>query len=102
MTLFETINQFAERTGLPIKLIRIMVRQGQLPHIKTGKAHVRIHIDSALDALRQKAEKTAEEIAATLPVPISLRPPKSQQEGQHCKKYKGRPPDSVRLGRPPR
>jgi hypothetical protein len=96
---FETVESFAKRTGLPVNLIRGMVRQGQLAHIKTGRCHVRICIDVALEQLRQHATQNAEEIALSMPVPVRLttiaRP--REKEKPDARKYKGRPPDSVRL-----
>lgn len=96
--IMETIRDFAKRVNLPEKLIRLMVRQGQLPHVKTnGNCHVRIHVEAALEAIKQYSIQTAEAIAATLPIPMRLyrMPPKSADE----RKYKGRPPDAVRLGK---
>lgn len=93
--IFEPPKSFARRVGLPERLVRVMVRQGQLPHVKTGKCHVLIHVEAAMDALRNRAEQTAEEIAATLPVPIRFAAPRPQKQ----KKHPGRPPDSVRLKR---
>lgn len=96
--IMETISDFAKRVNLPEKLIRRMVRQGQIPHLKTiGNCHVRIHVEAALEALKQYSLQSAEEIAAALPVPMRLyqQAPKAVSE----RKYKGRPPDAVRLGR---
>lgn len=95
--IMETISVFAKRVNLPERLIRTMVKQGQLPHLKLiGKCHVRIHVEAALEALKQYSLQSAEEIAAVLPVPMRLyhQPPKAASE----RKYKGRPPDAVRLG----
>ena len=95
----ETISSFSKRTGLPDRLIRLMVRQGKLPYIKTGKSHVRIHVDSALEAIKQYSQNSADEIAATLPVPLyqSYRTSVKKSAVTVERKYKGRPPDSVRL-----
>lgn len=90
---FETIAVFAKRVGLPEKLIRAMVRQGQLSHVKTGPCHARICVAAALDELRKFAEQTAEQIAMRMPVPVYLA--KSDTTGS--KKRRGRPPDKVRL-----
>ena len=95
--IFETPAKFAKRTNLPERLIRALVRQGQLPHIKTGNCHVKIHIEGALEAVKQYSQQSAEAIAANLPVPIRIikQHPKPVTE----RKYKGRPPDAVRLGK---
>lgn len=92
--IFEPPLAFSRRTGLPERLIRLMVRQGQLPHVRTGKCHVLIHVEAALDALRTRAQQTAEEIAAALPVPIRISP---KPQSELPRKHKGRPPDAVRL-----
>ena len=94
-TIFETPAKFAKRVELPEHLIRSMVKQGQLPYMNTGKCHVRIHVESALTALKQYAQQSATEIAASMPVPIKII--KSVVKPVIDRKYKGRPPDSVRL-----
>lgn len=90
--IFEPPLAFARRTGLPERLVRAMVRQGQLPHLPTGKSHVLIHVEAAMTALATRATQKAEEIAATLPVPVQLMPRPQQQ-----KKHQGRLPDKIRL-----
>lgn len=96
MPTFESIAAFSKRVNLPERLVRSLVRQGQLPHVKTGKCHVRIHVEAGMEAIKQYSEQTAEEIAATMPVPmriISTQRTKIPTE----RKYRGRPPDKVRL-----
>ena len=95
LPIFETPANFAKRTDLPEQLIRSMVKQGQLPHMKTGKCHVRIHVEASLEAIKQYSQQSATEIAASMPVPIKII--KSAVKPATDRKYKGRPPDSVRL-----
>ncbi|WP_371366229.1 hypothetical protein SRRS_06810 [Sporomusa rhizae] len=95
---FETIAAFAKRVNLPDGFVRRMVKQGELPCITTGKTHVKIHIEAALEAIRQYAERKASELQVNMPIPINLANipqlvPRSER------KHKGRPPDAVRLGR---
>lgn len=93
--IMETVSDFAKRTNLPEKVIRAMVKQGQLPLLKTaGNCHVRIHVDAALEVLKQIAIHSAAEIAATMPVPI--RTNRFIKTASNERKYKGRPPDKVR------
>ena len=89
-TEFEVPAKFAKRVGLPERLIRNMVRQGQIPHIPTGKRGVRISIRDGIEALRQFAGLHVADIAARMPVPIQIQPPLK-------KKACGRKPDSIRL-----
>ena len=93
-TVFESPNAFARRTGLSDKIIRQYVRQGRLPHIKTGKNHVRIHVEAGLDALRRIAEETAAEKVTIMPaLPFNLNIPyRPSEKPKSEKKYKGRPP----------
>ncbi|MBP1763501.1 MAG: hypothetical protein H6Q65_559 [Firmicutes bacterium] len=96
--IFETVKVFSERVGLPEDLLRKMIRQGQIPHVRTGARHVRVHVEAGLEALKKYAEQSAEEIAARLPVPMKIV--KSKQEADPARKKKGgRPPDSVRLAK---
>lgn len=94
---FESISSFAKRINLPDGLVRAMVKQGRIPHIKTGKTHVRIHIEAALEAVKHHAEQNAGEIAMTMPLPINVPVPVPVPRAE--RKYKGRPPDAVRLGK---
>lgn len=96
-TAFETIAVFSKRVNLPDAVIRQMVKQGQIPHMKISKNSVRVHIGGGLEAVKKYAELTAMEVAATMPVPIHIvcPPPVPRSE----RKYKGRPPDAVRLGK---
>lgn len=100
--IMETVSSFSKRTGLPVKIIRLMARQGQIPHIKTGKSHIRIHIEGGLEAIKQHSQITAAEIAATMPVPIHMLAPIpafTAKPSSVARKYRGRPPDSVRLAK---
>ncbi len=96
---FESILAFSKRVSLPERLIRAMVKQGQLPHVKSG-TRVKIHIEAALEAIKKHSEKTAIEIAETMPVPLyTLKMPELQMQPRSDRKYRGRPPDAVRLGK---
>lgn len=88
MPVCESISKFAARVGLPERLIRAMVKQGLLPHVKTGKCHVRIHVEAATETIKQYSQYTAECIAKTLPVPITLM----QERPVVGQKHQGRPP----------
>lgn len=95
---FETIAAFSKRVNLPDGVVRRMVKQGELPHVTTGKTHVKIHIEAALEAIRYYAERKASELQTNMPIPVNLANipqlvPRSER------KYKGRPPDAVRLDR---
>ncbi len=97
-SVFETIAAFAKRVNLPDSVIRRMVKRGELPHITTGKTHVKVHIEAAMEAIRQYAERKASELQSNMPTPVNLANipqlvPRSER------KHKGRPPDTVRLGR---
>lgn len=97
MAAMETPKEFAKRSGVSEKLIRAYVKQGKLPHILTGKSHALIHIDAALESLRLMAEETAADKAAIQPVFFRVTSPRKRKSEQSDRKYKGRPPDSVRL-----
>lgn len=90
----ESITDFAKRTGLSEKLVRKYVKQGILPHIKTGKSHVKIHIESSLKALDILAQENANQRAAAKPVPLTVVNTKVRMAHRH---KKGRLPDSIRL-----
>ena len=49
--IFETIREFSQRVNLPEQLIRCLVKQGKLPHIKPKSCWVKINVKSALLAL---------------------------------------------------
>ena len=87
---FETIKEFSNRVNLPEQLIRCLVKQGKLPHIKPKSCWVKIHVKSALLALDTMSATTAEELAAKMPVPIKIMPKRE-------KKHQGRLPDKIRL-----
>ena len=89
---FETIREFSQRVNLPEQLIRCLVKQGKLPHIKPKSCWVKIHVQSALLALDTTSATTAEELAAKMPVPIKIMPKRE-------KKHHGRLPDKVRLAK---
>lgn len=93
---FETIADFSKRTNLPRRLIDALIKQGVLPHINSGR-HAHIHIEGAQEALKMYSAQSAEEIAATMPVPIRLMTVKSKTNTE--RKYKGRPPDKIRLAK---
>jgi hypothetical protein len=82
----ETILEFSKRMGLSETLIRQYAKQGLLPIIPVGKKHVKVLIDGAREAVRQIAQAHANELAATMPVPIS-----SYYVNEN-KVYRGRPP----------
>lgn len=87
---FETIKEFAIRVNLPEQLIRCLVKQGKLPHIKPKSCWVKINVKSALLALDVMSATTAEELAEKMPVPIKIMPKRE-------KKHQGRLPDKIRL-----
>lgn len=89
---FETVREFAKRVNLPEQLIRCMVYQGQLPHVRPKKSWVKINVPMAIHALNLLSLKTAEDLAAQMPVPIKLMP-------QREKRHKGRLPDKIRLAK---
>jgi len=88
--IFETIREFSQRVNLPEQLIRCLVKQGKLPHIKPKSCWVKIHVQSALVALDALSATTAEELVLKMPVPIKIMPKRE-------KKHQGRLPDKVRL-----
>ncbi len=67
----ETILEFSKRMGLSETLIRQYAKQGLLPIIPVGKKHVRVLIEGAREAIWKIARAHADELAATMPVPIS-------------------------------
>ena len=90
---------FAKRVGINDKLIRQYVKQGKLPYIKTGKSHVKIHVAGALEAIKAMAETTATDQAALMPViPKTVTIPNIPYKHE-LGKYRGRPPDKVRLAK---
>lgn len=96
---FEPPAAFAKRVGLPENKIRQYVKEGKLPHVITGKTHVKIHVDAALGALRLMAENNAAAVAATMPAPIPRTALPAREKSE--KKFRGRVPDAIRLGRKP-
>lgn len=95
--LFESVPKFSKRIGLPETLVRCLVKQGKLPHVR-GNKHVQINIPASLDALKALSAATAEEIAATMPVPMTIRPASGKRsKPENNRKYRGRVPDAIRL-----
>ncbi|WP_455577308.1 hypothetical protein [Anaerosinus sp.] len=92
--IFESIADFSKRVNLPERLIRSLVKQGQLPHMKLGKCHAKVHIEAGLEFLKLYSQQNANEIATSMPVPINI----SNIPMPKSKKHKGRLPDKVRLG----
>ncbi len=101
MSTFESIPNFAKRVNLPERLLRVMVRQGQISHIKPGKSHAMVHVEAALEDLKKFSQQTAEEIAEMLPVPFKALHPKPRKKAEYkpAKKPRGRLPDSIRLAK---
>lgn len=95
----ETPTAFAKRTGLPVRHVRQYVRQGKLPHIKTGKSHVLIHVPSGLNALQALCNMTAGEIKAAMPIPLPIIPSGPRiKKPTGDRKYHGRVPDRIKHG----
>ncbi len=94
---FESIASFAKRVNLPTALIRALVKQGQIPYVPTGKSHKRIHTEAGMEAVKKYAEQSAQEIAATMPVPMRTTYPRPIPRSE--RKRQGRPTDAARLGK---
>lgn len=90
---FEPIAAFAKRVGVPERVIRALAKQGRLPLIKTGKCHARIHVEAALEAIKQFSQQTAADIALTMPVSIPIITPMPRSSNE--RKYRGRVPNKV-------
>lgn len=50
--MYESIQEFADRTGFKYSAIRLLCLQGKLPFVKIGKKRM-IHVELALNALEQ-------------------------------------------------
>ncbi len=87
---YVTPQAFADLSGISDELVRRYVKTGRLPHIKCGKAKVKIPVEAGLAAL----EAIAAETAANLAVGIPVQEPRVKPPG---KKRGGRPPDKIRL-----
>lgn len=54
--LYETIREFADRTGLTYSAVRMLCLQGKIPFVAIGRRKM-IYIVPALDALEQMSTK---------------------------------------------
>jgi len=81
---FETVPEFAERAGLPERVIRMMARQGQLPILDPKAYRPKIEVEGAIEVLKKSAGKTAEEILLGLPAPIKIMPARTKKERQRA------------------
>jgi len=96
MPTFESPPVFAKRVNLPEDTIRLLAKEGKLPHIKPGKSHIQICVEAAGVALQKMAEETATYQADRMPVYTS-RPRIAKEKN---KNRSGRRPDSIRLANP--
>jgi hypothetical protein len=69
---FESIANFSKRVSLPERLIRALVKQGQLPHVMLGACHAKVHIKAGLEFLKTFSNQNANQIAMSMPVPINI------------------------------
>jgi endonuclease V-like protein UPF0215 family len=94
---FESIRNFSKRVGLAENLIRKYAKSGRIPTVQSGRKNLHVHVEAALIALEQIAKLEATERAMYAPVtPIAFPVSKRVLEKR---KYRGRPPDAVRLAK---